>query len=171
MQNQINQQDIDYTSIMSLTDAGVGFLTNSAILQKELSDKKDLLRYCRLSTVDITSILQSIEMFLKVFLLKDGRKITQLQTHKIYDLFLKLSPEMQDEFSAAIYGDGRQHMVQLVPVLRDYNDKLIRCRYNDLTKSASLIISNTDVLLHFAYIMCKKLGEKVTVDGKEWSYR
>ncbi|MBO7656482.1 MAG: hypothetical protein J6S80_02010 [Alphaproteobacteria bacterium] len=165
--------ELDYKNIMSLTDSAVGFLTNSAILQKELanpSKQKDLLRYFRLSTVDTTSLLQSIEMFLKVFLLKDGKKLGKLQTHKVYDLFLKLKPEMQHEFAMAVYGDGTQHFAQLVPVLQANNDKLIRFRYNDLNKSAHLSYENGDVLLHFAYIMCKKLGEKVTVDGQEWSW-
>lgn len=41
------QQDIEYTNIMSLTDAGVGFLTTCAILQQEISQKKDMLREFR----------------------------------------------------------------------------------------------------------------------------
>lgn len=48
------QQDIEYINIMSLTDAGVGFLTTCTMLQKEISLKKDFLREIRLRGVENT---------------------------------------------------------------------------------------------------------------------
>lgn len=164
------QQDIEYTNITSLTDAGVGFLTTCAMLQKEISQKKDMLREFRLRGVENTCVLQAVEMFLKVFLLKEGKRLDKLQTHKVYDLFKKLKPETQQEFVGLVHGDGRQHLASLEPVLQDNNEKMIRLRYNDLNKSASLTFSNGDVLLHFAQVMCNKLGEKIVIDDQEWSW-
>ncbi len=165
------QQDIEYTNITSLTDAGVGFLITRAILQQEISQKKGMLREFRLRGVENTCILQAVEMFLKVFLLKEGKRLDKLQTHKVYDLFKKLKPETQQEFVRLVHGDGCQHLASLEPVLQDNNEKMIRLRYNDLNKSASLTFSNGDVLLHFAQIMCNKLGEKIMIDDQEWSWR
>lgn len=165
------QQYIEYTNITSLTDAGVGFLTTCAMLQKEISLKKDFLREIRLRGVENTCVLQAVEMFIKVFLLKEGKRLDKLQTHKVYDLFKKLKQETQEEFVRLVYGDGRQHLASLEPVLQDNNEKMIRLRYNDLNKSANLTFSNGDVLLHFAQVMCDKLGEKIMIDDQEWSWR
>lgn len=152
-----------------LQESAIGFLSNCAILYDKFKENwgENIAENIRLQTPYSSNLLQAIELLLKVVLLSEGHSLKKMKMHKIYDLYKKLKPETQEYLKLIIDG-SRKHLDLLEDVLKENNDKFVRLRYNDLTKSSVLTFKGGEVLLHLGLFLCKSTGFKITVHGKVW---
>lgn len=141
-------------TIPLMTDVARGFLDVALILDNKYRKIKEFERSRNLTNSLYTNLIQSIEIFLKVLLIIEGHNLQKLHTHKIYDLFKKLTLNTQTELKNEF--NTHPHFQNLLTVLQKVNYNFVRYRYNDLTESASLHFEGALELILFSKILCKK---------------
>ena len=140
--NQINSNN--WRDSICLQDAAIGFFLSGRMLHLERQKSYGLERV-RLDAPYYSNILSSIEIFLKLILLKEGHQLQKLKIHKIYDLYKKLKTDTKSNIKSEIDGSGK-YLYSLERALEDNNSIFVRARYNDLTESQSLIFPHFEVL-------------------------
>lgn len=155
----------DNADKICLQDSAVGFLLNAIMLYDKAwtLENKNLLESSKLKAPYSTNLLLSIELFLKVILLNEGHFLNKFKTHKIHDLYKKLTAATRNDIRLKIDHSGK-HLDSLETALAFNNDKLIRLRYNDLTESSVLMFKYEDVLFHLALVLYEILGFKIKPD-------
>lgn len=149
-----NKDNMNFCNIICLQDSAIGFYLASRMLDAELRKSNGLERV-RLQAPYYSNLLFTIEIFFKIALLKEGLKLQNLKTHKIYDLYKKLNPKTQNNFKSEIDGSNK-YLCSLEKALEANNSISIRARYNDLTESASLIFQHFEVLEGLVSLLYEK---------------
>ena len=139
---------------LCLQDAAIGFFLSSRMLYEE-RQKRNGLERVRLDAPYYSNLLLSIEIFLKLILLKEGHQLQKLKTHKIYDLYKKLKIDTKNNIKSEIDGSGK-YLCSLERALEANNSISVRARYNDLTESSCLIFRHFEALEALASYLYEK---------------